>query len=88
MSRRKRHAVLTVRVAPDLGRRIEQEARRRRTTKSALLRRVLQSVFGEGVPQDEAAQEARRQSLLVSNQVSEREAFEFIEQRADEQGWQ
>jgi len=82
-----RSAVLTLRVPPDLDRRIQLEARRKRRTKSALLREALQSFFGAGAPPDDPAREARRQSLLVSGRASEREALEFIERSADDEGW-
>jgi Protein of unknown function (DUF3018) len=43
---------------------------------------------GLGVTEGEIlAQEARRQSLLVSRRHSEEEALEFIEPIADAQGW-
>lgn len=87
MPRAGRSVVLTLRVPPDLDRRIEREARRRRRTKSAVLREVLQSTFGAGMPTDDPAREARRQSLLVTGRASEREALEFIEHAADDQGW-
>jgi predicted transcriptional regulator len=74
-------------VPPDLNRRIERAARRTRRTKSAVLRDALQSAFGEGPPPEDPAREARRQSLLVSGRASEREALDFIDQVADEQGW-
>ena len=88
MAKLRRSAVLTLRVPPDLDRRIEREARRRRRTKSAVLREALQSAFGAAPPPDDPAREARRQSLLVSGRESEREAIEFIEYVADDQGWQ
>lgn len=87
MAKPERSTVLTLRVPPDLDRRIEREARRKRSTKSAILREALQSAFGEGEPAADPAREARRQSLLVSGRESEREALEFIEQSADDQGW-
>jgi len=83
---RTRSAVVTIRVPVDLDRRIAREARRRRRPKSALLRDALQSAFGD-VPPDDPAREARRQSLLVSGRDSEREALDFIEASADQQGW-
>ncbi len=86
MAKPERSTVLTLRVPPDLDRRIEREARRKRSTKSAVLREALQSAFGEGEPAEDPAREARRQSLLVSGRESEREALEFIEQSADDQG--
>jgi hypothetical protein len=79
--------VLTLRVPPVLDRRIEQVARRKRQTKSAVLREVLQNAFGGEAPADDPASEARRQSLLVSGRASERETLDFIEHAADDQGW-
>ena len=43
-----RSTVLTLRVPADLDRRIEREARRKRRTKSAVLREALQQAFGAG----------------------------------------
>jgi predicted transcriptional regulator len=84
---RKKSTVVTIRLPVDLDRRIAREAVRRRRPKSALLRDALQSAFGDAPPADDPAREARRQSLLVSGRESEREALEFIEASADEQGW-
>ena len=78
--------VVTLRVPHDLHRRIERVARRKRQTKSAVLREALQSAFGGEAPRDDPTREARRQSLLVSGRASEREMLEFIEQAADDQG--
>jgi hypothetical protein len=79
--------VVTLRVPAELDRRIEREARRRRRAKSAVLREALQAVFGAGPLPDDPAREARRQSLLVSGRPSEREALEFIDGAADQEGW-
>jgi predicted transcriptional regulator len=87
MSRSEKSAVLTLRVPPDLDRRIERVAQRRRRTKSAVLREALQSAFGGDPPADDPAREARRQSLLVSGRDSEQEALEFVEHVAVDQGW-
>ena len=87
MSRSERSTVLTIRVPTGLDRRIEQTARRRRRTKSALVRDALERTFGGASLADDPAREARRQSLLVSGRPSEREAIEFVEQAADDQGW-
>jgi hypothetical protein len=84
---RTKSAVVTIRVPADLDRRIAREARRRRRSKSALVCDALQSAFGDTPPADDPAREARRQSLLVSGRDSEREALEFIEASADQQGW-
>jgi predicted transcriptional regulator len=79
-------AVLTLRIDTDLTRSLAREARRRRKTKSEVAREILAAGLGvkEG---NRIAQEARRQSLLVSRRRSEREALEFIEQTADTRGW-
>ncbi len=87
MARSEGSIVLTLRVPSDLDRRIERAARRKRRTKSALLREALQSAFGDEAPPDDPAREARRQSLLVSGRRSEREALEFIEHSGDDRGW-
>lgn len=82
-----RSTVLTIRVPTTLDRRIEQTARRRRRTKSALVREALEQTFGAVPPADDPAREARRQSLLVSGRRSEREAIEFVGRVADHRGW-
>lgn len=79
--------MVTLRVSPDLGRSIGREARRRRRTKSAVLREILESAFRTGEPADDPVREARRQSLLVSGRVSERDALAFVERFADRRGW-
>lgn len=87
MSGADKSTVLTVRVPIDLDRRISQAARRRRSSKSALLREAIASAFGSLEPSEDPAREARRQSLLVSGRASEREALEFVEHVADGTGW-
>jgi predicted transcriptional regulator len=87
MSRPQRSAVLTLRVPPELERRIEREARRKRRTKSAVLREVLQQAFSGGAPPVDPAREARRQSLLVSGRASEQEALDSIERAAADERW-
>jgi predicted transcriptional regulator len=87
MAERRESVVLTLRVPPVLDRQIERVARRKRQTKSAVLRAALQNAFGGEVPADDPAREARRQSLLVSGRASEREILEFIDQAVDNQGW-
>ena len=79
--------VLTIRVPVELDRRIARAARRRRSTKSALLREALASAFGDAREQDDPAREARRQSLLVSGRASERDVLDFVERVADDEGW-
>ena len=87
MSKPEKSTVLTLRVPLALDRRIEEQARRRRRSKSAILREALQITFGAGPPPADPAREARRQSLLVSGRESEREAIAFIEGAHDERGW-
>jgi len=78
--------MLTIRIDADLTRALDREARRRRKTKSEVAREILASGLGaEGG--NLIAQEARRQSLLVSGRRSEIETLDFIEQAADIQGW-
>jgi predicted transcriptional regulator len=87
MARSGRSTVLTLRVPLDVDRRVAQAARRRRRSKSAVLREALQNAFGSDAPPDDPAREARRQSLLVSGRASERDALEFLERAADLEGW-
>lgn len=83
-----RSTVLTVRVGRDLDHSLEREARRRRRTKSELVRELLAAgLDGESRGLD-LPQEARRQSLLVSRRRSELEALEFLEHAADTRGWE
>jgi predicted transcriptional regulator len=80
-------AVLTIRIDADLTRSLAREARRRRKTKSEVAREILAAgLNAEGG--NLIAQEARRQSLLVSHRRSERETLDFIEQAADTRGWE
>ena len=79
--------VVTLRVPPELDRSIGREARRRRRTKSAIIRELLQAAFRTGGPADDPVREARRQSLLVSGRASERDALRFIQGAADRRGW-
>ena len=73
MSRvKKASAKLTIRIDADLTRALDREARRRRKTSG------LGAEGGNLI-----AQEARRQSLLVSGRRSESDTLDFIEQTAD-----
>jgi hypothetical protein len=82
-----RSIVVTLRVPPELDRRIDREARRLKRTKSALVRDALVRAFALVPAPDDPAREARRQSLLVSGRQSEREVLAFIDASADEKGW-
>lgn len=87
MSRpRKTSVVATLRVSAGLSRRIEREARRRRHTKSEVVRKILEHALATSETADPSA-EARRQSLLVSKRRSEKEALRFIQHAGDQQGW-
>lgn len=79
--------VMTLRVPRAIERRIQQEARRRKRTKSAVLREVIEAAFAGAAPLEDPGAEARRQSLLVSGRESEKEALRFIEGAADVRGW-
>jgi predicted DNA-binding protein len=80
-------AIVSVRVSSELGRRLEREARRRGLTKSEEVREILEDALGAGVRGTGAAEEARRQSLLVSARASERDALALIERLGDRRGW-
>jgi len=82
----KADAVLTLRIDAELTRSLAREARRRRKTKSEVAREILAAGL-EAEGGNLIAQEARRQSLLVSRRRSERETLDFITQTADTQGW-
>jgi predicted DNA-binding protein len=87
MSRpRKTSVVVTLRVSSGLSQRIEREARRRRHTKSEVVRKILEDALATSEAAD-PSDEARRQSLLVSGRRSEKEALRFIENAGDERGW-
>lgn len=79
--------MLTVRMDADLTRSLAREARRRGKTKSEVAREILAAGLGGERGISDSAQEARRQSLLVSRRDSEKETLEFIEQTADTRGW-
>jgi hypothetical protein len=87
MASQGRSGLLTLRVPAAVERRIAQEARRRRATKSALVREVLEGAFGARAQGPDLESEARRQSLLVSRRASERDALRFVERAADVKGW-
>jgi len=79
--------VVTLRVPSRLARTIEREARRRRRTKSELLREILETALASREGALDPAEEARRQSLLVSTRRSEKETLAFVERFADRRGW-
>ena len=79
--------VLTIRVPRELDRRLAREARRRRMTRSAIAREILQSILTASPAVDPLA-EARRQSLLARDRASERETLQFVLDTADLKGWE
>lgn len=79
--------MLTIRIDADLTRSLAREARRRRKTKSEVAREILAAGLDAVGGALDQAQEARRQSVLVSRRRSEREALDFIEHAADTRGW-
>jgi predicted transcriptional regulator len=78
--------VLTLRVPRELARRLAREARRQRRTRGEVARDILTSGLGGAV--DDPGAEARRQSILVRDRESEREAIRFVTDAADLKGWQ
>jgi hypothetical protein len=80
--------VLTIRIGADLTRSLAREARRRRTTKSELVRELLAAGLGGEGGTPDLVQEARRQSVLVSQRKSERKILDFLEHAADTRGWE
>jgi len=79
--------VLTLRVSPDLGRRLAHVARSSRRTRSETAWAILESALATGSPVEDPATEARRQSRLASSHRSERDAVTFIATAADLRGW-
>jgi len=82
----KTSSVLTIRIGAELTRSLTREARRRRKTKSEVVREILTASLAGGEAPD-PAEEARRQSLLVSRRRSERGTLDFLEEAADTRGW-
>jgi hypothetical protein len=78
--------VVTIRVPREVARRLAREARRQRRTRSEVARDILAAGLGESI--DDPLAEARRQSLLVRDRDSEREAIRFITDTADLRGWE
>jgi len=80
--------VLTVRIDRDLEGALAREARRRRTSKSEVVREILAAGLGGAAGVSDLAREARRQSTLVSRRGSEEETLDFLEEIADTRGWE
>jgi len=78
-------SVLTIRVPSSLDRRLAQEARRKRLTRSEAARAILEEALGK--PAEDPGAAARRQSILASRQDADKDTLAFIEQLADDRGW-
>jgi len=78
-------AILTVRLTPEVERRLAREARRSRRSRSEVARAILEAHLAG--PAADPNAEARRQSLLASAQDADRETLDFIEHAGDPRGW-
>ncbi len=78
-------SILTVRLTPDMARRLGREARRSRRSRSEVARAILEAHLAGPVSDPQA--EARRQSLLASAQDADRETLDFIAHAGDSRGW-
>jgi predicted transcriptional regulator len=76
----------TIRVPRALDRKLGQEARRRRQTRSEVARTLLESALG-GANDPDPAIEATRQSRLASARESDADVLEFITTAADLRRW-
>lgn len=81
-------SILSLRLPRSLDSSLERAARRKRTSKSALVRELLVAGLATGEKGDDLAEEARRQSLRASRHRSERETLEFVAAVADRRGWE
>ncbi len=79
--------VLTIRVSPELNRRLARAARAGRRTRSEAAREILEAALAAALSEDPAI-EAKRQSRLASRRGSERDTLAFIAMAADIQGWE
>lgn len=78
-------AVVTVRLTREMERRLTQEARRSRRSRSEVARAILEAHLSSPVADPQA--EARRQSLLASAQDADSDTLAFIEHAGDPRGW-
>ena len=78
-------AVVTIRLTPEVERRLAREARRSRRSRSEVARAILEAhLVG---PTIDPNAEARRQSLLASAQDADQDVLDFIQHAGDERGW-
>ena len=66
---------------------LSREARRRKATRSEVVRAILASALQDQPAADPIAEEARRQSLLVRKLRSEKETLDFAAAAADVWDW-
>jgi predicted transcriptional regulator len=81
-----RSMVLTIRVPRGVERRLAQEARRLRRTRSDVARTLLEAALAAS-PAGDPREEAHRQSALASTHNSDRDVLRFIVGTADLRGW-
>jgi len=86
-ARKVRSSLLTLRIDSRMANSLSREARRRRTTRSEVVRSILASALENENAVDPLAEEARRQSLLVRRLRSEKEALDFVAAAADVWDW-
>jgi hypothetical protein len=73
-------------VPHEVSRKLSREARRRRQSRSAVARSILEEGLAGIVSADPDA-EARRQSLLVREHETEYDVLRFVSDAADLKGW-
>lgn len=78
-------AILTVRLTPEMERRLAREARRSRRSRSETARAILEAHLAAPAVDPDA--EARRQSLIASAHDADRDVLDFIEHAGDSRGW-
>jgi len=86
-ARKVRSSLLTLRIDSRMATSLSREARRRRTTRSEVVRSILESALQNENAADPLAEEARRQSLLVRTLRSEKETLDFVAAAADVWDW-
>jgi len=80
-------AVLSIRVTPEINRRLTRAAKANRRTRSEMARAILETALAGTAVVDPVA-EAQRQSRLASRQPDEQDVLDFITTAADLKGWQ
>jgi hypothetical protein len=86
-ARKVRSSLLTLRIDSRMANSLSREARRRRTTRSEVVRSILEGALQNENVVASIAAEARRQSLLVRTLRSEKETLDFVAAVADAWDW-